>query len=184
MFAIVYRISSSNCWGFSTNALKRAIIACALLLVGTFAVQAYHSSDTYYDLVRPNGKPRSDAIFDADLNFCYRQTGDSRYGLGDSPAFKQCMLGRKWRWESVSALYKAECQVLCNAARTPDLRHDPETEMPAKLRVAHPEEWPPEPIRRLLIAHPAGGGENECAGGVAVVRDAMGQPGVGRQTCG
>jgi hypothetical protein len=80
--------------------MKRAIIACALLLVGTFAVQAYHSSDTYYDLVRPNGKPRSDAIFDADLNFCYRQTGDSRYRLGDSSAFKQCMLRRKWRWQS------------------------------------------------------------------------------------
>jgi hypothetical protein len=80
--------------------VKRAIIACALLLVGTFAAQAYHSEDTYYDLVRPNGQPRSDAIFDADLNFCYSQTGDSRYGLGDSPAFKQCMLGRKWRWQS------------------------------------------------------------------------------------
>ena len=81
--------------------MKRAIIACALLLVGTFAAQAYHSNDTYYDLVRPNGQPRSDAVFNADLNFCYRQTGDSRYGLGDTPAFKQCMLGRKWRWELV-----------------------------------------------------------------------------------
>jgi hypothetical protein len=80
--------------------MKRAIIGCALLLVGTFAAHAYHSEDTYYDLVRPNGQPRSDAIFDADLNFCYRQSGDSRYGLGDSPAFKQCMLSRKWRWQS------------------------------------------------------------------------------------
>jgi hypothetical protein len=80
--------------------MKRAITACALVLVGTFAAQAYHYDDTYYDLVRPNGQPRSDAIFNADLNFCYRQTGDSRYGDGDTPAFKQCMLGRKWRWES------------------------------------------------------------------------------------
>jgi len=81
--------------------MKRAIMACALLLAGTFAAQAYHSEDTYYDLVRPNGQPRSDAVFDADLNFCYAQTGASRYRLGDTPAFKQCMLGRKWRWQSV-----------------------------------------------------------------------------------
>ena len=80
--------------------MKRAVTVCALLLVGTFAAQAYHSNDTYYDLVRPNGQPRSDAVFQADLNFCYQQTGASRYAQ-DTPAFKQCMLGRKWRWESV-----------------------------------------------------------------------------------
>jgi len=80
--------------------MKRTVIACALLLVGTSAALAYHSNDTYYDLVRPNGQPRSDAIFQADLDFCYGQTGASRYGQ-DSPAFKRCMLGRKWRWQSV-----------------------------------------------------------------------------------
>ena len=80
--------------------MQRAIVACALLLVGTFAAQAYHSDDTYYDLVHPNGHPRSDAVFQADLNFCYRETGASRFRQ-DTPAFKQCMLGRKWRWESV-----------------------------------------------------------------------------------
>jgi hypothetical protein len=80
--------------------MKRTIIACALLLLGTFAAQAYHSNDTYYDLVRPNGQPRSDAIFQADLDSCYGQTGASRYDQ-DSPAFKQCMLGHKWRWQSV-----------------------------------------------------------------------------------
>jgi hypothetical protein len=78
--------------------MKRTIIACALLLVGTLAAQAYHSEATYYDLVRPNGQPRSDAIFDADLNSCYAQTGSSR--IEDSPAFKRCMLGHKWRWQS------------------------------------------------------------------------------------
>jgi hypothetical protein len=87
--------------GSEDNAVKRAIIACTLLFVGTFAAQAYHFDDTYYDLMRPNGKARSDAVFDADLNACYRQTGASRYALGDAPAFKQCMLGRKWRWQSV-----------------------------------------------------------------------------------
>jgi hypothetical protein len=78
--------------------MKRAVIACALLLSGTFAAQAYHSDYTYYDLVRPNGHPRSDAIFDADINSCYAQTGSSRYE--DSPAFKRCMLSRKWQWQS------------------------------------------------------------------------------------
>jgi hypothetical protein len=56
--------------------MKRAIIACALLFVGTFAVQAYYSADAHYDLVRPNGPPRSDAVFQADPSFC-RQTGAS-----------------------------------------------------------------------------------------------------------
>jgi hypothetical protein len=79
--------------------MKRAIIACALLLLGTFVAQAYHSDDTYRDLVRPNGQPRSDAIFNADLNFCYRQTGASRMDA-DTPAFKQCMLSRNWQWQS------------------------------------------------------------------------------------
>ncbi|HXW27841.1 MAG TPA: hypothetical protein VEK55_00650 [Xanthobacteraceae bacterium] len=80
--------------------MRRAVAACTLLLVGTFAAQAYHSNDTYYDLVRPNGQPRSDAVFNADLNFCYRQTGASRYRQ-DTPAFKRCMLGRQWQWQSV-----------------------------------------------------------------------------------
>jgi hypothetical protein len=51
-----------------------------------FAAQAYHSEYTYHDLVRPNGKPRSDAVFQADINFCYAQTGASRDR--DTPAFK------------------------------------------------------------------------------------------------
>jgi hypothetical protein len=61
--------------GLKNNAMKSAIIACALLLAGTFAAQAYHYETTYNDLVRPNGQPRGDATYNADLNFCYRQTG-------------------------------------------------------------------------------------------------------------
>lgn len=61
------------------------------------------TNDTYYDLVRPNGHARNDATFEADLNFCYGQTGGGRY-RPDTPAFKQCMLGRKWRWESVKTV--------------------------------------------------------------------------------
>jgi hypothetical protein len=79
--------------------MKRILITTALLLGTTLGAQA-HSNDTYRDLVRPNGQPRSDAIFNADLDFCYRQTGASRYRQ-DTPAFQQCMLGRKWQWQSV-----------------------------------------------------------------------------------
>jgi hypothetical protein len=79
---------------------KCSIAISAALMCDIVVAQAYHSKDIFYDLVRPNGRPRSDAVFNADLSFCYRQTGDSRYGLGDSPAFKQCMLGRKWQWQS------------------------------------------------------------------------------------
>jgi hypothetical protein len=86
--------------GSGDNAMRRAIIACALLFAGTFAAQAYHSNDTYRDLVRPNGQPRSDAVFQADISFCYRQIGGGRFGQ-DTSAFKQCMLSRKWQWESV-----------------------------------------------------------------------------------
>jgi hypothetical protein len=80
--------------------LERSLVICAVLLCGIVVAHADHSNDTYYDLVRPNGQPRSDAVFQADLNFCYRQTGASRYSQ-DTPALKQCMLGRQWQWQSV-----------------------------------------------------------------------------------
>jgi hypothetical protein len=94
----------------------RAIVASAFLVIATcagqtsHAAQPSHSDDTYYDLVRPNGQPRDDATFDRDLDDCYGQTGASRYAQ-DTPAFKQCMLGRKWQWQSVR---------LTPAARRPD----------------------------------------------------------------
>jgi hypothetical protein len=56
--------------------------------------------DHYDDLVRPNGHGRNDTAFQADLDFCYGQTGASRYRQ-DTAAFKQCMLGRSWQWKSV-----------------------------------------------------------------------------------
>jgi hypothetical protein len=75
----------------------------ASLLSSIVVAHADHSEDTYYDLLRPNGQPRSDAIFQADINFCYAETGASR-NQRDTPAFKQCMLSRKWRWESVQTV--------------------------------------------------------------------------------
>jgi hypothetical protein len=87
----------------NTNFFQRSLVICAVLLCGIVAGHADHSHDTYFDLVRPNGHPRSDAIFEADLNFCYRQTGPNRMQQ-DTPAFKKCMLGRQWRWESVQTV--------------------------------------------------------------------------------
>jgi hypothetical protein len=85
--------------------MKRATIfpcsiAIAVALLGGIAETYANTDDVYHDLVRPNGQPRDDATFQADLNFCYGQTGASRYQQ-DTSAFKQCMLGRKWQWTSV-----------------------------------------------------------------------------------
>jgi hypothetical protein len=84
-------------------ALYKCSIAISVALMCGLAEAYAHTNDTYYDLVRPNGQPRDDAAFQADLNFCYSQTGASRYRQ-DTPAFKQCMLGRKWRWDSVQTV--------------------------------------------------------------------------------
>jgi hypothetical protein len=124
--------------------MKRAIIACALLLAGTFAAQAYHYNDTYRDLVRPNGKPRSDAIFNADLDACYRQTGQSRYADGDTPAFKQCMLGRKWRWQSVS-IVRSPSSGSAPAFDSPTPSADPALVAPAPDAPSVPEPYMPSP---------------------------------------
>jgi len=78
--------------------MKRIIVATTLLLGTAVAAQAYPAAK-YYDLIRPNGHPRSDAIHNADLDACYAQTGQSRY-KADGPAFKKCMLGRGYRFVS------------------------------------------------------------------------------------
>lgn len=46
----------------------------------------------YKDIVRPNGQKRSEAVYQADVDACYGQTGGSPY-LPDSAAMKKCMLG-------------------------------------------------------------------------------------------
>jgi hypothetical protein len=77
----------------------RALLIGLALFTATGIAQA-GSLDTYRDLVRPNGHPRADAPFNRDLSACYAQTGASR-SRADTPAFKSCMLGRQWAWESV-----------------------------------------------------------------------------------
>jgi hypothetical protein len=83
--------------------MKRIIVIIAsILLVGaTQRATADNLVDNYYDLVRPNGQARSDAIFQADLNYCYGQTGTNP-NAHDTPSMKQCMLGRQWQWTDLS----------------------------------------------------------------------------------
>ena len=80
------------------KAMTRVIIIAGILLIGAMHCAAADDLvDNYYDLVRPNGQARSESIFEADLNYCYGQTGADR-NAHDTPAMKQCMLGRSWRW--------------------------------------------------------------------------------------
>jgi hypothetical protein len=82
--------------------MKRIVIIASILLMGaTHRVAADNLVDNYYDLVRPNGQARSDTVFQADLNYCYGQTGTNP-NAHDTPALKQCMLGRQWRWTDLS----------------------------------------------------------------------------------
>src|SRR5580704_9188479 len=80
--------------------MKRIIIITIAMLLGTVAAQA-GQTDTYHDLIRPNGKMRSDAVHEADLNFCYQQTDQSRF-LPDGAAFKKCMTGRGYRFTGLT----------------------------------------------------------------------------------
>jgi hypothetical protein len=78
--------------------MKRAILISVMLLAGVSSAQADDSEMNYRDLIRPQGHPRSDAIYTQNLDLCYNQTGIDRK-LADTPAFKKCMLSRGYRWQ-------------------------------------------------------------------------------------
>jgi hypothetical protein len=78
--------------------LKRALIISAILLVASAAGARAEMVNGYRDLIRPHGQPRSEAIYQASVNFCYGQTGANR-DLRDTREFKQCMLTRGYYWE-------------------------------------------------------------------------------------
>jgi hypothetical protein len=80
--------------------MKRIVITAALLFGAVAAAQADTATQTYRDQVRPNGLPRSEAIFQAALDSCTQQTGGKRT-FHDTPAFRSCMLGRGYRWASL-----------------------------------------------------------------------------------
>jgi len=78
--------------------MKRIGITAALLLGTATAVAAQAAPQVMYkDLIRPNGHKRTEAVYQADVSACYRQTGGSRY-LPDSAAMKKCMLSRGYRF--------------------------------------------------------------------------------------
>jgi hypothetical protein len=82
--------------------MQKAIIVSVFLLASSVAARADQVvNEVYRDLIRPHGHPRGAAVSQAALDFCYGQTGDIR-GLADSAAFKQCMLGRGYRWQKTS----------------------------------------------------------------------------------
>jgi hypothetical protein len=106
--------------------MKRTMIAAALLLAAAARAEAT-SLDTYRDLIRPHGHARSDAVFDAALNACYAQTGASRF-RADPPAFRQCMLGRGYRWKSVRNVPEPRTRV-----SEPDTSYHPPDSPPFEL---------------------------------------------------
>ena len=77
--------------------VKRIIIT--VLLLGTAMVASAQAAPQvkYKDLIRPNGHLRSAAVYQADVDDCYRQTGGTPY-LPDSAAMKKCMLSRGYRF--------------------------------------------------------------------------------------
>jgi hypothetical protein len=76
------------------------MVILVILLESSVAARAGQIvNEVYRDLIRPHGHPRSAAVSQAALDFCYGQTGDIR-GLADTAAFKQCMLGRGYRWQT------------------------------------------------------------------------------------
>jgi hypothetical protein len=80
---------------------KNLMLAVAILATGmvSSASASVHGESTYYDIIRPNGHPRSEAIYDAAVNACYSSSGESRMAVYDTPAFKQCMLSRGYRFK-------------------------------------------------------------------------------------
>jgi hypothetical protein len=71
--------------------MKKVIIAAAVVFGSLSpALASSHYEFTWHDNIRPDGKPRSDAVFDGALNGCYAQTGLSR-DVDVTPAFKDCM---------------------------------------------------------------------------------------------
>jgi hypothetical protein len=80
---------------------RNLMLAVAILAAGmvSSASASTHGETTYYDTIRPHGHPRSLAVYNANLNACYSTSGESRTAVYDTPAFKQCMLTRGYRFE-------------------------------------------------------------------------------------
>jgi hypothetical protein len=80
--------------------MKRIALVSILLLASVAGAHADYFETTYHDMIRPHGQPRSDAIFQANLDTCYSQTGADRT-MADTPAFQKCMSSRGYRFQTV-----------------------------------------------------------------------------------
>ena len=76
--------------------LAVGILATAMV---SSASASTHGESTYRDTIRPHGHPRSTAVYNANVNACYSSSGESHAAVYDTPAFKQCMLSRGYRFE-------------------------------------------------------------------------------------
>jgi hypothetical protein len=79
--------------------MKRIALVSILLLASVAGAHADHFETTYHDMIRPHGKPRSEAIHQADINACYAQTGLDRTAA-QTPAFNQCMLQHGYQFQA------------------------------------------------------------------------------------
>jgi hypothetical protein len=80
---------------------RKLMLAVAILATGmvSSASASTHGESYYHDTIRPHGHPRSVAVYNANVNACYSSSGESRMAVYDTPAFKQCMLSRGYRFE-------------------------------------------------------------------------------------
>jgi hypothetical protein len=80
---------------------RKLMIAVAILATGmvSSASASTHGERYYHDTIRPHGHSRGIAVYSANVNACYSSSGESRTAVYDTPAFKQCMLSRGYRFE-------------------------------------------------------------------------------------
>ena len=87
------------------------VVLVAIAMFGAVAPAfADHPETMYRDLIRPNGHPRADAVFNADLKRCYERTGADR-NRSDTTVFKRCMLGLGYRWQYTHVIHDRPAKV-------------------------------------------------------------------------
>ena len=78
--------------------MNKVLVATAFLVASLSpALASSHYEMMYHDNIRPHGHPRSDAVYNAALDDCYRQTGIAR-NEQDTQAFRDCMARHDYRW--------------------------------------------------------------------------------------
>ena len=96
--------------------MRHSLMVAALMLSSaSSAFATSHYEITYYDTIRPNGQPRSQAVYDAALNDCSRRTG-AAYNDDDPPAFRACMATHGYRFMSVKDVPDAPSRQLGGSA--------------------------------------------------------------------